>query len=692
MSGHPANPSLSLWSASSTHTPRVCTIAGSDSGGGAGIQADLKTVLALGGYGLSVITALTAQNTTGVSGIHVPPVDFLRKQVQSVRKDIRIDGWKIGMLANEEVVGVVAEELKDVKAPVVLDPVMVSTSGSLLLPHEAIQGLITKLLPQCTLLTPNLPEAEQLLAHATVGRSEAQGSSKQPIPSPQPLQTLQDRLDAAKKLSDLGPKAVLLKGGHKAFKRREVDEALRSLGILQADQQPHEHHGRCRKVQQDLEGSRSAAPDALSPGAAVSLSSRGSSHNLIVVRSDGHPYSPVLRHLLNEEDDGAEEEVVIDILFTSQTNTYTLFVGPRLTQGCTHGTGCTLSSALATHLAAGSGSGEGEVDEDAQLRRACWRSIAYVQAAIVRGYEDLGKGPGALDHAVSVGPRGVLQSTAERFTAAKEQDDISADTTERYAGMLSPSSSSRLGSQPTPVVTALLSRSQPLWEAYVWHPFVQRLALHFQPASSSSSASHQPLSRAPFLHFLKQDYHFLLHYSRLWSRSASSASSFAEADYFLTLAHGMAREAAGHVALCEGSFGVGKRELEAEREGEAVMAYTRFVLDVADKHGGASLETLTVTMPCLLGYADMGWRLRLADSGDSSSKMSDSLRTWYQQYVSTGYLTAVRAGLAKLEEEAAGMQQPSAERMERLQGLWDQALRLERGMWDEAMRVTGEEM
>lgn len=99
----------------SSNRPRVCTIAGSDSGGGAGIQADLKTFLALGAYGLSVVTALTAQNTRGVSGIHVPPADFVGQQIDSVRSDIRVDGWKIGMLANKEVIEVVARHMRQVR-------------------------------------------------------------------------------------------------------------------------------------------------------------------------------------------------------------------------------------------------------------------------------------------------------------------------------------------------------------------------------------------------------------------------------------------------------------------------------------------------------------------------------------------------------------------------------------------------
>ena len=129
--------------------PRTLTIAGSDSGGGAGIQADLKTFLALQTYGMSVVTALTAQNTKGVQGVHAPSAAFVRQQFESVASDIRIDGIKIGMLANAEIVREVARFLGEWKkrntTPIVLDPVMVSTSGSLLLSHDAVAVSYTHL-------------------------------------------------------------------------------------------------------------------------------------------------------------------------------------------------------------------------------------------------------------------------------------------------------------------------------------------------------------------------------------------------------------------------------------------------------------------------------------------------------------------------------------------------------------------
>ena len=171
------------------------TIAGSDSGGGAGIQADLKTFAAHGVHGLSVITALTAQNTRGVSAIHVPPVDFLRAQIAACMDDFRIGVIKLGMLATLEVIDAVAVALDRPDAPpVVLDPVMVATSGDSLLAVDAIHALRARLLPLATLVTPNVPEAEALLGFAVADGQAADA--------------------AASLLRGLGAHAVLLKGGH----------------------------------------------------------------------------------------------------------------------------------------------------------------------------------------------------------------------------------------------------------------------------------------------------------------------------------------------------------------------------------------------------------------------------------------------------------------------------------------------
>jgi hydroxymethylpyrimidine/phosphomethylpyrimidine kinase len=139
------------------------TIAGSDSGGGAGIQADLKTFSALGVYGASVLTAVTAQNTVAVTAVHAVPPEVVAAQIATVLDDIRVDAVKIGMLGDAALIETVAEALAGYRGPVVLDPVMIAKSGARLLPETARAALIVHLLPRADLLTPNLPEAAALL-------------------------------------------------------------------------------------------------------------------------------------------------------------------------------------------------------------------------------------------------------------------------------------------------------------------------------------------------------------------------------------------------------------------------------------------------------------------------------------------------------------------------------------------------
>ena len=193
----------------SHHYPRVLTIAGSDSGGGAGIQADLKTFAALGCYGMTAITAITAQNTVGVRAIHGVPADMLKAQIEAVVDDIGVDAVKIGMLHSPEIVQVVAWAIDHFKLDkVVLDPVMVATSGDTLVGQETVQVLVRELFPRALVVTPNLDEAA-LLLQRNIGRP--------------------DELDeAAFDLLKLGAKAALLKGGHLAGE--EVVDVLAQAG------------------------------------------------------------------------------------------------------------------------------------------------------------------------------------------------------------------------------------------------------------------------------------------------------------------------------------------------------------------------------------------------------------------------------------------------------------------------------
>ena len=171
------------------------TIAGSDSGGGAGIQADLKTFAAHGVHGLSAIAALTAQHTRGVTAVHAPPVDFLRAQIDACFDDFRIGAVKLGMLATADIIHAVADALETWRpARIVLDPVMVATSGARLLEPSALAALRERLMPLADLITPNIPEAELLLGRAIANDDEAEAANRE--------------------LLGLGARASLLKGGH----------------------------------------------------------------------------------------------------------------------------------------------------------------------------------------------------------------------------------------------------------------------------------------------------------------------------------------------------------------------------------------------------------------------------------------------------------------------------------------------
>ena len=261
---------------------RVLIVAGSDSGGGAGIQADIKTVTVLGGFAMTAVTALTAQNTEGVFAIHEVPPDFVAQQMRVVLGDIGADCVKVGMLHRPEVIETVAAVLDAEAAgvPVVVDPVMVAKGGAALLASEAVNSLKERMVPRATVLTPNLPEAEALTGTAIADRDAM------------------ERAGAA--LLALGPDAVLLKGGH-------------------------------------LEG-----------------------------------------------------EVVTDLLFAE--GGVQAFEGPRIASTNTHGTGCTLASAVAAGLAQGMAIGD-----------AVARARAYVRRAIETAPE-LGRGHGPLNHAHPLTP------------------------------------------------------------------------------------------------------------------------------------------------------------------------------------------------------------------------------------------------------------------------------------------------
>ncbi|GAB5586905.1 trifunctional hydroxymethylpyrimidine kinase/phosphomethylpyrimidine kinase/thiaminase [Umbelopsis nana] len=331
--------------------PRVLTIAGSDSGGGAGIQADLKTLTSLHVYGSSVLTSITSQNTLGVDGIHNLPKEFVAKQLHAVLSDIGTDAIKTGMLASAEIIETVADVISqypDYSQSIVVDPVMISTSGSELLNPLAVTTLIEKLLPLTFILTPNVPEAEYLLG-------QGRGSIKD----------LNDVYQAAKELASFGPRFVLLKGGH-----------------------------------------------------------------------------------LPQSRDG--QKWMVDVLYDKVADCHLEIVNQFIDTKNTHGTGCTLSAAIAAGLA-----------KKMDAKEAVQTAVSYVAAALDNSIGAIGSGPGPLNHFHNV--------------VAKP-----------YAGVVK----ALIGSLPANV-----------WSDFIDHRFVRGIA-------------DGTLKRESFEHFIKQDYLYLQNYAR----------------------------------------------------------------------------------------------------------------------------------------------------------------------------------
>ncbi|KAI3485893.1 hypothetical protein L1887_50692 [Cichorium endivia] len=461
--------------------PRVLTIAGSDSGGGAGIQADLKTFLSLGTYGLSVLTALTAQNTTGVSAIHACPPEFVLQQFDSVTSDIQIDAVKMGMLCNEGIVGALAKRLGEWRqstgphggcnVPIVLDPVMVSTSGSLLLSEGAIATLIRDLLPLCTLLTPNLPEARQLLNYAAKFTSHQSATRELDLAKENEETELPQMMAAARNIAQLGPRAVLVKGGHAKLSRLQIDEYLSNraetasakvekmapTSVPSTSRSPGSRYPqRTKSRPADAHQGRIDNEDELRQLAGVDGAIVTRKGNVTAIRTDQIPFSDALHQ--RPASPGADDKVVCDVLYQQcedgTDGTFVLFVKPLLASSATHGTGCTLSSALAASLAQGH-----------SLVRATSIAIKYVQNAIACGIQDLGSGPGPLDHSYPFRPRGLIASPSD------------------------------LGKGELPLHRSLIANSLDAWTRFVQHPFVLGLGDGSLPRDGFEAELHKRLCR-----------------------------------------------------------------------------------------------------------------------------------------------------------------------------------------------------
>ncbi|KAL2112122.1 hypothetical protein VUR80DRAFT_8490 [Thermomyces stellatus] len=505
-------------------TGRVLVIAGSDCSGGAGLEADQKTIAAHGCYAMTATTALTAQDTTAVYDIHHVPPQFVARQIETCIKDIGQDAVKIGMLASKETAEAVARALVDNSAKnIVVDPVMVSTSGGRLLPEDAVRAVTGLLVPHATVLTPNIPEAK-LLAELAEGA--------EPLAE---ISSVDDLEKMAARIQSLGPKWVLLKGGHLPLTK---DFTVAKAG--EEDRQP---------------------------------------------------------------------AIVVDVLYGEGKSIR--IESPYRDSKNTHGTGCTLASAIASNLTK-------EMDVPSAVFAAC----RYIQPAITTA-PGFGKGHGPLNHFHS---------------------------------------SFRLPFSRGFFIEYLLSRSdvKPVWDEFVYHPFVMAMGNGKLPLES-------------FKGYIIQDYLYLIHFARAHSLAAykaTKASSITRSNEIVThIFHEMKL----HLEYCK-SFGISVEEIERTPEKQACTAYTRFLLDVG--HSQDLLALQVALAPCTLGYGAVA---KMLFNHPDTKREGNTYWPWIQNYVAEDYVEAVRLASEQLEDEV-GRQTP--ERVEELVNIFIHGTKLEIGFWE----------
>ncbi|WVQ95268.1 phosphomethylpyrimidine kinase [Kwoniella sp. CBS 9459] len=548
--------------------PHIMTIAGSDSSGGAGIQADLKTIEAFGCYGSSIITGLTAQNTLGVQAVHEVPADFVIKQLDSVVSDSYPTCVKIGMLTNASIIRALAKKLAEMDTITVLDPVMISTSGHTLLPEDAIEAL-QDLYPSIDFFTPNIPEAVRL--------SGWKGST-----SADKLR-LSDLIDLAISTNkSTGAFSVLLKGGHATISREELADYKGKYEIV------------WEEGDDDDEGAEVL----------------GLYDNYLQLKGG--------------------KDLVVDTL-VNRGEVVALFVGKKVDSTSTHGTGCTLSTAIACAYATTGMDKPG--DRNIRMIKT---AIAYTQSAIASAFP-FGEGHGPLNHSHLSSRRALPPPTKHN---------------------------------PRPFVTHLIQSNLPLWKSYVRHPFVVQLGKGTLPRES-------------FEHYIKQDYHYLKHYARAHALGAYKANSFADINAFTTIAAHIARESQMHVNYCA-EFGISLAELQAEPEASPCAAYARYVIDIGTQ--GDILDLYMSVASCLIGYGEVGlWLKKQVEKGDATLE-GNIYKKWMEDYAGEDFLKAVNVGIENLERRVA-LDPPSEERLARLTSIWHECVRLESAFWEMGLKL-----
>lgn len=428
--------------------PRVLVIAGSDSSGGAGLEADQKVLSAHGVYAQTVTTALTAQNTLGVTDVHITPTSFLAKQIDACLSDIGCDVVKIGMLASAATVQTVADKLTEWSTNgdsgagrVVLDPVMVSTSGAQLLPGDAVRGMLDRLVKDVEVVTPNIPEAILMLK---------EGGDDDDIRSPTDLEGLRSLVKTFH--TKLKPRAVLLKGGH------------------------------------------------------VPLISNG-------------------EKLVKADPEQNQDLVVVDILFDGKD--FEEISSKYIRSRNTHGTGCSLASAIAANLAKG---------------RSLKQSVRYAQRYVAAGIEtsvSFSKGSGPINHFHNVQLMPFAQNHFLDYLLSRE--DV-----------------------------------RPTWDNYVCHPFAEKMGDGSLPVDE-------------FKDYLIQDYLYLTHFARTNALAAYKSTDMDAITASAQIVLHIEREMQLHLEYCK-DFGLTKEEILKRKESLACTAYSRYVLDIGQSQDWLALQ------------------------------------------------------------------------------------------------------
>ncbi|KZS98826.1 hypothetical protein SISNIDRAFT_447652 [Sistotremastrum niveocremeum HHB9708] len=557
--------------------PVVLTIAGTDPSGGAGIQADLKTFTSLGCFGTSVVTALVAQNTTGVQDVHPAPAQFVNKQILSVLEDMQVDALKTGMLFDAEITRTVCASLQTFYSesksralpPLIVDPVCVSTSGHTLLDSDATGTVIRDLLPLATIITPNKSEAELLLSWESAERK---------------ITSLSEMVESAKALSELGPKATLLKGGHLIVSSRQLEDLLRDR------------------------------PDIKAFGSGIK-----ERNTEILFEAE--------KHQKGEPFSSENTDLVVDVLYETQSQKWTIFARRRIDTTSTHGTGCTLSAAITCAL------GKGSSVVDAVLFATEYTHLA-IETAV-----PLGRGSGPLNHM-----HGIQQRTIPLITS----------------------------STPFPFVRSLIRSTEDIWKDYVEHPFVKQLGEGTLPVES-------------FKHFIKQDYIYLRYYARAYGLLGAKAQSFTTISSAAGIMNNIAEESKMHKAFCE-SWGITEKELTVGEESSATSAYGGYLLNIGLM--GDEQKLRVAFAACLLGYGEVGLWLT-AQSKIPGSKIyvqNNPYQRWIDDYAGPRFQEAVRTGIYQLEAQTAA-DPPSEQRYLELVDVWRTCTRLERNFWNMAMAL-----